>query len=73
MSDGATGPGSTTIRCEDGRIGYNIPKILDNRSGRSDLRGMIWPETIRTERLVLRRPVEADATAIFDGSKALFT
>ena len=28
---------------------------------------MIWPETIRTDRLVLRRPVEADATAIFDG------
>jgi ribosomal-protein-alanine N-acetyltransferase len=28
---------------------------------------MIWPETIRTDRLVLRRPVEADATSIFDG------
>ena len=28
---------------------------------------MIWPETIRTDRLVLRRPVDADATAIFEG------
>jgi len=28
---------------------------------------MTWPELIRTERLVLRRPVERDAPAIFDG------
>jgi RimJ/RimL family protein N-acetyltransferase len=28
---------------------------------------MDWPETIRTGRLVLRRPVDADAPAIFDG------
>ena len=28
---------------------------------------MIWPETIRTDRLVLRRPTGADASAIFDG------
>jgi RimJ/RimL family protein N-acetyltransferase len=28
---------------------------------------MEWPETIRTGRLLLRRPVEADASAIFDG------
>jgi RimJ/RimL family protein N-acetyltransferase len=28
---------------------------------------MTWPELIRTERLVLRRPVERDAAAIFDG------
>lgn len=28
---------------------------------------MEWPEIIRTGRLVLRRPVDADAAAIFDG------
>jgi RimJ/RimL family protein N-acetyltransferase len=28
---------------------------------------MIWPDTIETERLVLRRPVIEDAPAIFDG------
>jgi len=28
---------------------------------------MNWPETIPTDRLVLRRPVERDAIAIFDG------
>jgi RimJ/RimL family protein N-acetyltransferase len=28
---------------------------------------MIWPDTIETERLVLRRPVIDDAPAIFDG------
>ena len=28
---------------------------------------MSWPESLRTDRLVLRRPVDADAIAIFDG------
>ena len=28
---------------------------------------MSWPETVRTDRLVLRRPVDADAAAIFEG------
>ena len=28
---------------------------------------MLWPDTIRTGRLVLRRPVDADAQALFDG------
>jgi RimJ/RimL family protein N-acetyltransferase len=28
---------------------------------------MIWPERISTDRLVLRRPVDADASAIFEG------